>query len=209
MNNWKTHSLLRIQRPWWLPILSVSITLFGVLVLHWGLFPIIFFFWWEVILMVGAALIRSFFSLEGGGFWHNIGQRLVLLAGGSLLGGTFILFAIVFSLKAVDTTDMSGFGDIGIQANLMTIGAIAGLTLHFFGNGRFRTAQPFGELMLTFANLLVVLAILQVFTMHLIPKYPQLEQARWIAIAVVGVKFVVDLLFLKIGSFVQKHSVET
>jgi hypothetical protein len=35
--------------------------------------------------------------------------------------------------------------------------------------------------------------------MHLIPRYPQLNQALWVAIAVVVLKFLVDLLFAKIG----------
>ncbi len=197
--------LLRNPLPWWLPILSIALTLYGILFLDWHIFPIIFFFWWEVILLVGAALIRMFFSLDGGPFYKNLLLRVFLLGSGLVLGGAFIVFAIVFSFDAIETgkTWSGGMADISIQIQIMTAATVLGLVLHFFANGRFRRANPFSELIATFAQLLTVLAILQVFTMHLIPKYPALEQAKWIAIAVVAVKFGVDLLFYKIGKLIK------
>src|SRR5690606_11330383 len=94
--------LLSRTRAWWLPILSLCITLFGILVLDWHVFPVIFFFWWEVILMVAAALIRMLFSLDGGGFFHNLHLRIFLLIAGGVLGATMIIFAILFSSEGMD-----------------------------------------------------------------------------------------------------------
>ena len=56
---------LNQPRAWWLPLLSLIITLHGIFFLHWDLQPIVFLFWWEVILIIGAALIRMLFALEG------------------------------------------------------------------------------------------------------------------------------------------------
>lgn len=200
--------LLSRTRPWWLPVLSLCITLFGILVLDWHVFPVIFFFWWEVILMVAAALIRMLFSLDGGGFFHNLYQRIFLLVAGGVLGATMIIFAILFSSEGMDldNSPTDGLSNISIQTNIMTAGAVLVLLFSFFLNGRFRRAKPFNELMLTFAHLLAILAILQVFTMHLLPAYPQLEKARWVAVVVVVVKACVDFLFAKIEPLVRNQS---
>ena len=204
-NQLLSHPFLHKERPWWLPVLSIIITLYGIVFLDWHLFPVIYFFWWEITLVVGAALIRMFFSLDGGSFFKNFLLRIILLGSGTVLGGAFIMFAVVFSLNGMDTGESwsGGLKNISTQTNIMTAGAVLGLLLHFFGNGRFRTAKPFNELMFTFAYLLVMLAFLQVFTMHLIPNYPQIEQAKWIAVAVVVVKFGVDLVFMKLRPFVE------
>ncbi len=200
-----TNPLFQKERPWWMPLLSIGITLYGILFLDWHLFPVIFFFWWEVILMVGAALVRMFFSLDGGSFFNNFLQRIILLGGGTVLGMAFILFAVTFSLEGMNTGEswVGGFKSISLQTKILTGGAILGLLLHFFGNGRFRIAKPFNELISTFAYLLVMLGFLQVFTMHLIPNYPQLEQSKWIAVAVVVVKLGMDVLFMKLSPFVR------
>jgi hypothetical protein len=198
--------LLRNPLPWWLPILSLAITIYGILFLNWQVFPVIFFFWWEVILMVGAALIRMFFSLDGGSFFKNLLFRVFLLGSGTVLGGALIVFTILFSVDGIETESDWGTGylaGIKTQVNIMTGGTLLGLVLHFFANGRYRRSNPFAVLMASFAQVLIMLAILQVFTMHLIPNYPGLGQARWVAVAVVAVKFGVDLLFLKFGSFIR------
>jgi hypothetical protein len=70
-----------------------------------------------------------------------------------------------------------------------------GLALHYFANGRYKTANPMGELMQTMVHILILLALLMVLAMHLIPAFPQLDQAKWVGVAVVLTKFVVDLGF--------------
>ena len=56
-----------------------------------------------------------------------------------------------------------------------------------------------GEMFPPFIHLLVLLAFLQALTMHLIPNFPHLDQARWVAVALVALKFLVDMLFMRIG----------
>lgn len=65
-----------------------------------------------------------------------------------------------------------------------------------------------GELARPFVHMLVLLAFLQALTMHLIPKYPQLNQAMWVAIALVVLKFMVDMLFARIGKSTLSPSAE-
>lgn len=192
--------LLRHPKPWWQPFLSLFVTLYGILVLGWSLQPVIFLFWWEIILMSGAALLRTLFALDGRRFFDGIGQKIVLLGGGGLLLGAMILLAVTFSFKAFsEGAGPADFSRIPLQTRLLTAAYALGLILHFFANGRYKTARPAEELMRTLVHLLVLLALLMPLAMHLIPAYPQLHQATWVGVAVVCVKFAVDWLFSRIG----------
>ena len=190
---------LNKPRAWWLPLLSLIITLHGIFFLHWDLQPIVFLFWWEVILIIGAALIRMLFALEGRPVLETLFSKIGLLIGGIFMGGAFIMFSVVFTFKAFEGGgNYTGLGNIGIQTKMMTAGYAIGLIIHYFANGQYKTASPSGELMIPFVHLLVLLAFLQALTMHLIPKFPQLNQAMWVALALVVLKFIVDSLFARL-----------
>ena len=191
--------LIQYPSPWWMPVISLAITVYGMLFLGWHIQPIVYFFWWEVILMITAALIRMFFSLNGKPFFEKFLSRLGLLAAGIVFGIMFVMLSVTFTFKAVENFSGNEFVDIRLQIRLLQFSYLAGIVIHFFANGRYRTADPFGELSGVFIHLLVLLAFLMAITMHLIPRYPQLNQALWVAIAVVVIKFLVDLLFAKIG----------
>jgi hypothetical protein len=81
---------------------------------------------------------------------------------------------------------------------LLIAGNVIALAVHFFMNGRYKTANPMGELMSSFIHLLVLLALIMALTMHLIPQFPQLNQALWMGVSIVVIKFIVDMLFSKI-----------
>ena len=192
--------LLRHPKPWWQPFLSLFVTLYGVLALDWSLQPVIFLFWWEIILMSGAALVRTLFALNGRRFYENAGQKIVLAGGGGLLLGAMILLAVTFSFKAfAEPAGSADFSRIPLQTRLLTLSYLLGLILHFFANGRYKTARPADEMMRTLVHLLVLLVVLMPLTMHLIPANPQLNQAKWVGVSVVCVKFVVDWLFARIA----------
>jgi hypothetical protein len=192
-------SLAQQPKPWWIPFFSLFIILHGILILHWDLQPIIFMFWWEVILMVGAALIRMVFALNGQPVQHLILQKIFLLMGSIVMGGVMIMFAIVFSFNAFQEGDSKGLSTINIQTNTMTAGYIVGLIFHYFRNGQYKTAEPWTEMIKTFVHLLVMLAFLMVITMHLLPAFPAWSKAKWVAIAVVIVKFCADWLFTRVN----------
>ena len=196
--------VLRQAKPWWQPFLSFFVTLYGILVLGWNLQPIVVLFWWEIILMVGAALIRMFFAMDSRPFFDNFLQKIMLLVTGGILSGAMVLLAVTFSFKAFEGGLQSeGFDKIPFQTRLLTAGYVLGLIFHFFANGSYRTASPMGELMRTLVHLLVLLALLMVLTMHLIPANPQLNQAKWVGVTVVVVKFGVDWLFSRIDKPTQ------
>lgn len=118
--------------------------------------------------------------------------------GGTVLGGGMITFAIVFSFKVFEaSTGVVGMDNIRVQVQIMSAGYALGLLIHYFLNGKFTRANPASELIATLAHLLILLAFLQALTMHFIPKYPQLDQAKWVAVAVVVVKFTADFLFIQ------------
>ena len=185
-------------RPWWLPVLTLCITLYGIFVLHWDLKPIVFLFWWEVILIVGSALVRMLFALDGRRFTDNIGQKIFFLLGGMVMGGAFVMFSVAFTFQAFSGNNYSALAGVADEVRIMAAGYALGLVIHYFGSGYFRKASPAAEVMGPFVHLLLLLALLQALTMHLIPRYPQLDQATWVAVALVVLKFVVDMLFAQI-----------
>jgi len=191
--------LIQHPSPWWMPVITLLITLFGIAFLGWHIQPIIYFFWWEVILMIAAALVRMFFSLNGQPFFENFLSRVGMLVGGIFFGIMFVMLSVAFTFKAFGNFSVSEFRGIGQQIRLLQFSYLAGILVHFFANGRYKTADPSGELAGVFIHLLILLSFLQAITMHLIPRYPQLNQALWVAIALVVLKFLVDLLFAKIG----------
>ena len=198
-NRFVSSPFVQNPAPWWIPVISVTITVYGMLFLGWHIQPIVYFFWWEVILMITAALIRMFFSLNGQPFFEKFLSRLGLLAAGIVFGIMFVMLSVTFTFKAIENFSGNEFVDIRLQIRLLQFSYLAGIVIHFFANGRYKTADPFGELSGVFIHLLILLAFLMAVTMHLIPRYPQLDQALWVAIAVVVIKFLVDLLFAKIG----------
>jgi hypothetical protein len=196
----KIASLPLIQHPkaWWIPFISLGITLFGIFYRNWNVQPIVYFFWWEVILMIGAALIRMLFAMDNQPITAHLFQKIGLLLGGILMGSMFVMLSVAFTFKAFENIKSGSLSGMSTQVRLLQISYVLGLCLHFFANGRYKTASPSGELMSVFVHLLVLLALLMALTMHLIPKFPQLNQVIWIAVALVLVKFFVDLLFAKI-----------
>jgi Family of unknown function (DUF6498) len=191
--------LLLHPKAWWLPFISLAITLFGILFQGWNLQAIAIVFWWEVILMVGAALIRMVFALDNQPFLNTLFQKIGMLATGVIMGGAFIMFSVVFTFKIFEAgVDSTSFGGVAIQIKILQFSYLLGLIVHYFANGRYKTANPMEEMMSTFVHLLVLLALLMALTMHLIPKFPQLNQALWVCVALVVLKFIVDLLFAKI-----------
>jgi len=184
--------------PWWIPFITMAISVYGILFLGWHIQPVVFLFWWEVILMIAAALVRMFFSLNGQPFFEKFLFRLGLLAAGIVFGIMFVMLSVTFTIKAFDNFSGNEYRGISQQIRLLQLSYLAGIVIHFFGNGRYKTADPFGELSGIFIHLLILLAFLQALTMHLIPRFPQLNQALWVTIAMVVLKFLVDLLFSKI-----------
>lgn len=190
--------LLRHPNPWWQPFLSLFVTLFGVFFMGWHLQPIVLLFWWEIMLMVGATLVRVLFAMDGKPFFDNLLHKTLLLVFGVVMGGAMMMLAVTFSFKAFKGASEPGvLKDISIQTNTLIAGYVIGLVFHFFANGRYKTASPVGELTQTFAHLLVLLALLMALTMHLIPKYPELDQSLWVGVAVVVVKFLADWFFVQ------------
>lgn len=191
-----------IQRP--LPWLSLVIGLYGILVLGWNLFPVIYLFWWEIMLAVGAALVRTFFAFDNKPFFQTLLFRMFLLIAGGALGGAVIALAIAFSIKGMDLGRSSeGLAGIPLQVGILATGAVLHLIFNYFYNGKFRAAHPMAELMHTFAYMVVLLSLLMVLTMYFIPNYTQFSEAKWVAGAVVLVKFIVDLIWGKYGQLLE------
>jgi hypothetical protein len=198
MNNILQSPLIQHSKPWWMPFITLLITLHGILFLHWDLQPIVFLFWWEVILILGSALLRMLFAFDNQPFLHTIFSKIGLLFGGVIMGCAFIMLTVTFTFKAFEGGSGTGLASIGTQTKMMTFSYLMGLIIHYFGNGSYKKASPHGEMFQPFVHLLILLGFLMALTMHLIPKFPQLNQAVWVTVSIVVLKFMVDMLFSKI-----------
>ncbi|HNM25856.1 MAG TPA: DUF6498-containing protein [Saprospiraceae bacterium] len=197
--------VFQTPRPWWLPIYTLAVALIGLFFLHWPPAGVVYLFWWEAILIVGMALIRMFFALQGRPFGDLLLRKAGLLVFGLVMGGAFILLTVAFTLKGFSEGNYAvGLGGVAVQSRALVAGYVAGLLLHYFGNGRFKTADPVEELGLPFAQLLVLLALLMALTQHLIPRTGDAQEAQLVGAAVVGVKFVIDMFFAKTWRFFQE-----
>lgn len=188
------HPLLQAQRPWWQPAVSLVVTLYGILVQGWGMQAVVFLFWWETILIVGAGLVRTLFALDGKPVLSTLGIKLGALLFGTVMGGAMIMLAVVFSITGMSEAGAAddSLADVSLQSWLLLASYAFGLVFHFLLNGRFRTANPPGEMLGSLMHLLVLLAMIMPITMHLLPNYPHLDQARYVALTVVVVKFLGD-----------------
>ena len=175
-------------------IINLLITLVGIFFLHWSLQPIIYLFWLEVILNVASALIRAAGAMDGKPFLETLKQKVFLLIAGTVMGIAMIMLTVTFTIGVFENFDFESF--IGIQEAILILAGnyVLALLLNFFFNGYFRNANPVAELMSTLIYLLVLLVIIMVITQHLIPSLNLKNNAMWIGLSVVGIKFLVDFL---------------
>lgn len=185
-----------LLRPAWWAVFNFAITLYGVLFKGWSLQPLVFVFWLEMVFSVATALFRAAAALDGRPFWATLLSKIFWLTAGIALGIAFIVLSVTFTIGVFEGGLKAGaFGGIRMQVVLIALNYIVALALHYFLNGRFRKATPVVELMQTFVYLLVLLCLIMLLTQHLIPAYAdKKQQALWIGLAVIGVKFVVDWL---------------
>lgn len=193
----KSHSV----HPFWMGVVTLCISLYGVFFLGWSLEPVIWLLWFEVIFAMGAALIRSLFALQGKSFFTDILSRLVTTGVGAFMGIFLLMLTVAFTIKGLDTenTSTAGYQSLRTQLGLLFLNYLLALVLHYFANDRFKTAKPINELMATFLHFFMLLVLIMPITMHLLPKYPQLEQAKWVGLTVIGVKFLLDFGFSRVG----------
>jgi hypothetical protein len=150
--------------------------------------------------MLCTAFIRMLFALDSQPFLNTVFSKIGMLFFGGIMGVVFIMLTVAFTFKVFDGDFKSnGFEKLPSRINLLIAGNVLGLIVHYFMNGQYKTANPMGELMSCFTHLLVLLALIMALSMHLIPKFPELNQALWVGASVVVIKFVVDMLFSKIN----------
>ena len=183
------------QQTPWLPILSMVISLFGIVFLDWEFQYIIILFVWEIVLMLLFALIRMVFALNELPFYKTFIEKLIYLGFGIFIGVFFIVFSMLSISKSIQVDGVfNQIKKINYQIYILTSGYIIGLILNYFGSQKYKSAVPMLE-MAPFIHVLTILAVLQAFTQHLLPSFPNLNQAVWGVVALVLVKFFVDLLF--------------
>jgi hypothetical protein len=184
-----------LKQSRWIPFVSLLISLFGILFLNWDFQHLIILFVWEIILMLSFAIIKMMFAQNELPFYKTLVEKLIYLVGGFFIGGFFILFSILFISNSIQTNSLfEQLRKINYQIYILTLGYVAGLCFNYFGNQKYKSASPMSQ-MVPFIHVLVILAFLQGFTRHFLPSFPNLNQAVWGIVALVVVKFFVDLLF--------------
>lgn len=178
-----------------MPILSLLLSLFGMLFLNWDFQNVIILFVAEIFLMLLFALIKMFFALNELPFSKTLTERLVYLALGLGIGGLFVTFSVMFISKAMQFNSIFEQMKVELyQIVILTIGYLSNLIFHYYRNQKYKEAVPMHQ-MAPFIHVLVILAVLQGFTGHLLPSYSNLNQAVWGIVALILVKFFVDLMF--------------
>jgi hypothetical protein len=195
--------------PFWMGVISLIVSAYGVLFLGWTLEPVIFLLWFEIIYALGAAMIRSLFSLQGQSFFNGLISRIVTTGFGAVMGIGMIMLTVAFTIKGIDTEKGTGPGaSFFPQIVILFLNYLAALLLHFFLNGRYKTASPIGELMSTFLHILLLLCLIMPITMHLLPKYPEYNNAKWVGLSVLLIKFLVDSAYSRISNKVAQIPVD-
>ena len=181
----------RDPRLW--AVINLLVALYGIVFQHWNLQPLVYLFWIEIIISLAAMLARVAGALQGRPFWDTILPRLGAVAFGTVMSILFIMLTVAFTFKAFESGfQTEGFGHIRWQMVALVLNYGWAVLFHYYLNGRFRQASPVGELMSDVVRLMIILVFLMVITQHLLPRYPELNAARWTAVAIVLLKFVAD-----------------
>lgn len=151
------------------------------------------------------ALIRMLYANEGLPSSKIYIEKFIWLVLGLFLGVFFIALSIsVLSKSFTATSALDELVSVLEQISILFVGYVEATFFNYFKNNHYKTAAPKNQ-MVSFIHVLTILAFLQLFTVHLIPSYPNLDQAVWGIVALVLVKFFVDLLF----NFFQNPNVVT
>lgn len=193
--NFKSSIIENYQKIPHLPLLSLLISLFGIVFLRSDFHDIIILFVCEVALMLIFAIVRMLFALNEMLFYETLLQKAILLVGGIFIGTMFVVFSVMFMAESIETKVIfPEIINIQYQIYMLFFGYASKLIFHYFGNQEFRSASPMAQ-MLPYFQVLLILAILQAFTGHLFPKFVGLNHAAAGVVALVVIKFLVDLLF--------------
>lgn len=195
---------LQARRPWWQPLVSLFVTLVGILWGGWGLQAVVFLFWWETMLIVAAALVRVLFALDSKPVLHTILPKLGSIVFGVMLGGAAILLAVALSLEGMSKEFDGSITHVGTESRLLLASYAVGLIIHYFLNGKFRTANPIAEVLASMMHLLIVLIFIMPVTMWILPAYPEHGQSLGVALTVVLAKFTGDALFTRYSEDLKK-----
>ena len=183
------------QQSPWLPVFSMLLSLFGVVFLNVDFQHIIILFVSEIIVMLLLSLIRMVFAMNELPFNKTVVEKLVYLGLGIFIGSLFVTFSLIIIREAIQTaTFFAEIRKIQYQIYVLTFGYIVGLFSNYFASEKFKSASPISQ-MTPYIHVLAILAFLQAFTVHLLPSFPNLNQAVWGIVALVLVKFLIDLLF--------------
>ena len=178
-----------------MPILSMLISLFGIVILQYDYHDIIILFVCEIMLMLFFAIIRMLFALNEMPFYKTLMQKTILLIGGVFIGTFLVVFSVMFMSESINTKIIfTEIRNSQYQIYVLIFGYISTLIFHYFGNQKFRTAAPMAQ-MIPFFQVLTILAVLQGFTKHLFLEIEGLDHAVAGVVALVVIKFLVDLLF--------------
>ena len=194
-NNFIDTILRKSQTSRWIPYLSLLLSLFGILFLNWNYQNSIILFVLEIFLMLTFSIVKMLFALDEQPFYKTIKDKIIYLVFGTFIGLFFVVFSVMFISKSIQTDVIfHQIRTLDYQIVTLTSSYFLDLFINYFTNQKFKLVSPMSQ-MVPFIHVLVILAFLQAFTGHLLPNFPNLNQAVWGIVALVLVKFFVDLLF--------------
>lgn len=183
-----------INKPWWLPYFTMFVSLFGILFLSWPFQYIIVLFIAEVFLMLVFALIKMVFAKGQLPYEITIFGKIKYLILGIIFGIFLLALSISFTIKFINIKDVLNEGfHIKTQFYFLVFGYSLNLIMNYFANKSYLTANPILELR-PYLQVFFILVLL-VLTIHLFIAFPTLNEAVYGVVALVLVKFFIDLMF--------------
>lgn len=186
---------VKLHQSKWIPFISMAISLYCILILNFDFQHIVILFIWEIFLIMFFALIRMLYANEGFPESKKYIEKLIWLILGSLTGVFFIALSISMLSKSIaGSSVLDELVGVLEQISILFVGYVETIFSNYFRNNRYKISEPKNQ-MISFIHVLTILAILQLFTTHLLPNFPMLDQAKFGVVSLIIVKFCVDYFF--------------
>ncbi len=188
-------TFIKFHQSKWMPFISLATALYCIVVLNFDFQNIIVLFVSEIVFVMIFAIIRMLWAYDGLPPIKRAVEKIIWLVLGLSFGAFFIALSIsILSKSFTATSVLDELVGVLEQISILFVGHVEAIFLHYFKNNRYKMAEPRNQ-MISFIHVLVILAILQLFTVHLLPDYPLLNQAKSGIVALIIVKFCVDYFF--------------
>lgn len=186
----------RIHPSWW-SVINLIIAAYGIFIAEWSYYQLIYVFWMEMLFTACAMLVRVSGAMDYLIYFTVSGEKIAFFFIGILLGTAAIMLVVALTYDMYPPAGLSPnlHPEIRIPVILLGINHFLRMVFHYYLNGRFRKANPATEMIVSFTYMVsidILLIVIVLRYMHLVPVLKDVAKA---VAAVLGTKFLSDLLY--------------